>query len=459
MRKIVALMTGLLASSALFVSCLETDDDYELSSNAYIASFSINDIKTEVPSKTDDGRDTTVTRTTYGDYYTFAIDHVAGEVYNTDSLPKGTDVTRVTANIGIDGGYVYYYQGETAKVFTTEDSIDFSSPVRFTVYAADGSGSRNYLIRLNVHQSDADSLVWTRVDDNHFHGGRMTAEKLVQLHDHLMVFGEMDGVPTVMGGQIASPFGYAKKEWAMTGIEGKVDYSSIVAHENALYLLADGKLYSSTNSVDWTAESPGRTFTGMVGVADGKLYLNEAGTIVACDPHEWTPTDRVDTLTHDWEVVQQVDETLFPVSPSVISAPLRTNVNIVRTTLVGTPRNYAGTDVSIWSKLSTDPVWTYYNPVEDNAQACPLLERLTVIGYDNCLYAFGGAAADGSTEPFEAIYTSTDGGITWWKQTEKIGLPEELKGYDEPYACVVDTAGDIWLQCSDGRLFRGRMGK
>lgn len=455
-KKILSLLGGLLVVASLFTSCLK-DEDYVLSGNAVITSFSINDILTKVSSTTAAGKDTTVTQKVYGSSYTFAIDQLAGVVYNIDSLPKGTDVTHVTTNMTIEGGSVYYYQNEETKVYSKEDSIDFSKPVRFTVYSADGKGSRNYYIRLNVHQTDVDSLVWTRIEENNFHAGHMTAEKMVQLRDYLMVFGEMDGVPTVMGGQLKNNFHFSQKEWALNGVSGEVDYSSIVAHENAIYLLADGKLYSSLFAVDWTPESPERTFTSMVGVIDGKLCLNEGGTIVACDPYEWSTDNRVEHFTHDWEVVQTVDEALFPVSPSVVSSRLRTNTDIGRTTLFGYPQGYTGNNVSIWTKLTTDPTWTYYQPIEGNGQACPALERLTVVDYDDKLYAFGGAAKDGSSKAFEAIFTSTDGGITWWKQRKKIGFPEELKGYDEPFACVVDTERNIWIVCSNGMMFKGRI--
>lgn len=461
MRRILALMAGILATAGLLTSCLESDE-VVLSSNAYIASFSIDDIKTEIPSKTASGKDTTIVKTVYGSKYTFAIDHVAGEVYNVDSLPAGTDVTRVLVNMTFDGGYVSYYQDNETKIYTSEDSIDFTLPVRFTVYSADGSGSRNYNIRLNVHQADADSLVWTRVEDNKFHGGRMTAEKIVQVLDYLMVFGEMDGVPTMMGGKIEFPFNYAKKEWPLMGLhsQAQVDYSSIVSHKNALYLLADGKLYSSISGVEWIAEAKERTFTAILGEADGKLYLSQADTIVACNTYDWTLVDEVDTLIRDWEVVQAVDESLLPVNPSMVTLPLRTNSQIMRTTLIGAPRvANGGGAVSVWTKLSTDDKWTYYNPVAGNPYACPVLDRLMVIGHNNRLYAFGGASRSGDIAPFEALYASSDGGITWWKQSTKMGFPEELKGYDEPFACVKDTEGRIWLQCSDGRLFCGSLEK
>lgn len=457
MRRILALMAGVLAMAGLLTSCLESEE-VVLSSDAYIASFSINDIKTEIPSKTASGEDTTLVKTTYGDYYIFSIDHVNGLVYNVDSLPKGTDVAHVTVNMEVVGGSVCYYQGDEPKYFSSEDSLDFTQPVRFTVYAPDGEGSRNYYISLNVHQTDADSLVWTRVDNNNFHGGRMTAEKLVQLEDFLAVFGEMDGVPTVMAGQKSGDFSFSQKEWPLFGITGQVDYSSIVVCDEVVYLLTtEGKLYSSVSMVDWFQESADRTFTGMIGVADSMLYLNEGGEIVACKPYDWRIIDGVQ-YTHDWQTVQTVDETLLPVNPSVVSLPLRTNANILRTILIGNPHADAGDDVSIWAKLSTDSVWTYYNPVAGNDKACPILERLTVIPYDGKLYAFGGASKDGSVKAFEAIYTSTDGGITWRKQKQKIGFPEELKGYDEPFGCVSDTDGNIWILCSNGQMFKGRIG-
>ena len=459
MRKILAVSAFLMVMFGVFTSCLE-GDQVTLTSNVYLSSFSINDIETEVPSKTAEGRDTIIVKKISGDSYLFAIDHLNGEVYNVDSLPKGTDVSQVTVNLGFVGAYAFYYpDGVTAKSYSSSDSIDFSSPVRFELHATDEESTKNYNIRLNVHKADMDSLVWVQVENHNFHGNRMTAEKMVQLRDYLMVFGEMDGLPTVMAGQLNGSFHFTKKEWHLQGITGTVDYSSVVAHENAVYLLADGKLYSSITGVEWMAESPERTFTSMVGVVDGKLCLNEGGTIVACDPYEWIPGTPVVNMIGDWSVVQTVDENSFPASPWVLEELLPTNSSIKRTTLVGAPRNYTGTYAAVWTKLSNEQKWTDYGTIQGNTQACPLLERLTVIPFDGKYYAFGGADKSGKLKPFEAFFISTDGGITWWKQTKKIGFPEELKGYDEAFACVVDTDKRIWLLCSDGRMFCGHMNR
>ena len=208
MKRILTLVAGILATASLLTSCLGTEE-LELSSNAYIVSFSINDIKTEIPSKTASGEDTTIVKTVTGSHYTFAIDHVKGEVYNVDSLPKGTDVTRVSVNMTVDAGYVYRYENEENKLFTTKDSVDFTYPVLFSLYSYDNLSSRSYYIRLNVHQSDVDSLVWTPMKNNNFHAGSMTAEKMVQLGDQLLIFGEMNGQPTMMSGQLNNRVSFA----------------------------------------------------------------------------------------------------------------------------------------------------------------------------------------------------------------------------------------------------------
>ena len=103
MRKILAALACLVMMFGVLTSCLDSDDKVTLTPNVYLASFSINDIETEVPSKTESGKDTIIVKKVFGDSYVFAIDHLNGQVYNVDSLPQGTDVTRVTVNLTLVG--------------------------------------------------------------------------------------------------------------------------------------------------------------------------------------------------------------------------------------------------------------------------------------------------------------------------------------------------------------------
>ncbi len=452
MKKFISTIGTILAVSWLLTSCLESET-VELSPNASITSFSINDITTIVPAKTEDGRDTTNRVVLNGDLYAFAIDHVNGLIYNTDSLPLGTDVTAVTVNLGFEGGYALYGD-EEPRLYSKEDSIDFTRPVKFSIWAADGKGVRNYYASVNVHKTDVNSLVWQTVESN-FPYNRMTAEKAVVSGDNLMVFGQ-----TAEGAAYTVSPITDGKNWTsptLLDIPGSVDYASITQYKNTLYLMADGKLFSSTDGcTNWVAECPEQTFITMIGAVDDELHVVTDGYIVSSPLTNAIQGET--TITNGWDTIQTVDVQTFPASPWKITTPLPTNPNINRTILVGAPKDYTGNTACVWAKLTTEEEWTAYGRIAGNKYECPLLENLTVIPYNNNLYAFGGASKDGKTEAFEAIFISTDGGITWQKNTKNIGLPAELKGNNEPFACIVDNSYRIWIIPYDGgRLYKGYM--
>ncbi len=447
MRKIISTLGAILAVSWLLTSCLDSET-VELSPNASITSFSINDIKTTVNTQVN-GKDTTTTLTVDGSLYPFTIDHVNGLVYNTDSLPLGTDVTAVTVNINFYGGYATY--GEEPKLYATGDSIDFTRPVKFCIWAADGKGLKNYYVSVNVHQTNMDSLMWQTIESN-FPYAHMTAEKAIVSGNALVVFGE-----SAEGAAYTVSSTTGAHDWTsptLLDIPGTVDYASITQHGTTLYLLADGKLFSSNGDyANWVAEASGQEFTTMVGVVNDELHMTANGYIISA---RLTGA----AITDEWDTLQIVDMATFPASPWVINTTLPTNPNISRSTLVGAPQNYTGHTAYVWTKLSTETKWTAYEKIAGNKYECPLLQHLTVIPYDSQLYAFGGASRDGKIEAFEAIFTSTDGGITWQKKTKDIGLPAQLRGNDKPFACVVDDVHRIWIIPNDGgRLYKGYLGR
>lgn len=446
MKKIIATLGSLIAVTFILSSCLEDDYEYELTSEAYISSFSINDIKTETQSTTESGTDTTIITTLTGSDYTFAIDQLTGSIYNVDSLPQGTDITKVTINVGFTGNYILY--GDESKTYHSSDSVDFSSPVKFSVYATDNISSKTYYIKLNVHQADPDSLLWQKVKESDFPGETMEKQKALLANGQVYVF-------ALVGDKlhVTSTSQEDGRTWlpltAAEGYTGNADCECIVTHDDLFYMTVDKWLYSSTDGIHWVTQSEG-VIGDMIASADGNLYLNNEGIIVAGTPSEgWTEVQRVDTNT-------------FPRTPWAISKTLKTNNHIVQTTLVGVPSNYTGTDAVVWSKLSTERNWTYYNPIANNNAGCPILKDMVVIDYDNKFYAFGGRGLNGeeAIEPFEGFFISKDGGITWAKQTTKVCLPEDLYGFEGGFSSLVDDEQYIWIMCSgSNNVYKGRMNR
>lgn len=102
----------------------------------------------------------------------FSIDLKSGVIFNADSLPKGTDVTKLVpsitfANTMTKADLVFFKDNETSATTVDylknpSDSIDFSSPVSLEVTAQDGVNSFVYTIKVNVHKENPDTLVWDR---------------------------------------------------------------------------------------------------------------------------------------------------------------------------------------------------------------------------------------------------------------------------------------------------------
>ena len=131
---LIAMLLGTLAA------CTTTDDDSTttLYDDAAIATFRLGTMNRYV-----DG----VKSTYSGSSYAFHIDKLSRTIYNTDSLPVGTDVEHVVCTLGtvnnsmpfiidLDGEYMTYYTGT--------DSIDFTTPRKFRVYSSNNSGYTEY---------------------------------------------------------------------------------------------------------------------------------------------------------------------------------------------------------------------------------------------------------------------------------------------------------------------------
>ena len=103
----------------------------------------------------------------------FTIDVNRRLIYNPDSLPKGTDITRLVASISLASstsvGEISISGATTMKDTTytynasATDSIDFTGRVTLTVKAADGISTKQYLLQVNVHNLESDSLYWNKM--------------------------------------------------------------------------------------------------------------------------------------------------------------------------------------------------------------------------------------------------------------------------------------------------------
>ena len=161
----------LLSTLAMTASCLSSSNsEATLYSDAAITTFSLGTLNRYLHTTSESGGDSIYKTTLTGSNYRFHIDQVMHEIYNTDSLPIGTDLEHVLVSLtSKNNGTVLIQDTADADVLTyysSSDSIDFIRPRTFRVYASDGTGSTEYKVSVNKHQEEGDVFVWHLLDDS-----------------------------------------------------------------------------------------------------------------------------------------------------------------------------------------------------------------------------------------------------------------------------------------------------
>ncbi len=431
MKRNLATYLVVCLSLILFASCWGDEDEALRSPYAMIKNFSIGIIKSSYPSFTADGKDTTVVKTVDFASVGFTIDQLNGLVYNNDSLPYSTNLSKVVTTMTVDGAVAIYVDStETYDYYASTDSTDFTSPRKFRVYSEGGTYHKDYLISINAHQVNPDLMVWKKSSAV----AGFVPYVAVEFQGKMNLFGKVGTKAIVASSVVGEPVSWACSD--IVGLPDNANLSNVHAYNNALYVVADGAVFTSVDAVNWSLSATIPGVVAIIGSSSNEL-------LVATDA-EW--------LCSSDGVVFETKGTLpenFPLyGLSMASYPMAHNSDIIRYMLFGYPTSAKDGKSYVWSRLSTEEQWTSYNNAE-NPYPCPALKGLSVVRYDNFFYALGGSGiAEGmKVKAFESFYVSRDNGIVW-KTLENDyyqQIPSELYGNNNAFVVAVDSKNYMWI--------------
>lgn len=416
MKKIFRTLCVLFGVAFALTSCLGDDEQQVTTySDMTITQFTLgtlNRYTKTVSSKT--GNDTIIKSTLSGTSYPMTIDQLGRRIYNQTPLPVGTDVKHVicstisTMNSGVVA--VKSMTSDSLKWFSTTDSIDFSQPRHFLVYANDGTGPRDYTVTLNVSETEGTSFGWTRVATLNITTEEFDASTLVAFGDTVYV----------------RPQG-------------------IVVRDDVAYRLNEGGLVEhSTDLVNWMAPASTEQphLTRLIGAGTKELFaLGEDGRLKAstdADGMEWYD----ETLDSDAALLplDNIAMTSFPYAPI-------DNTDYVL--MVGNSQQDAEATV-VWRKISqyggdnVEGKWVYM-PVDDgNPYALPRQDGLSLACFKDDVLAVGSNMT---------VYQSADQGITWLADND-YAFPQTING--TKVRMVADKTGRVWVLTNTGELWLGR---
>jgi len=382
------------------------------------------------------GTDSTYHVTVQGSYYPMSIDNVNGRIYNADSLPVGTDASRVAFSTFNASGITAIRSLATGadSTFSAKDSTDFTRPRQITVYAENGNGKRTYTVEVRVHKEEADTFRWNKVGVADDRLAALAYPRLLAKDGRLLAFGLLQGNPTLLAADLSAPGAWDCTDLSATGM----DPSSVQLTGGKLYALAGGGIIRSDDGLAWEKVETAFVPQALVAAGSNRLYALAGGRLHA------SPDGTV------WEEESMDEPALFPTA-GFAACHAASPVDKLTENLLLTGGGPAGPVV--WKKV-TDLTghehfaWTYLPSGAENPYPCPALQDATLAAYDGCA-VMAGRLPDGAC----ALYVSRDLGRTW--KPGDIKLPPAASGT----GCAVASGdgGYLWLLFhGTGEVWKGR---
>lgn len=360
----------------------------------------------------------------------FSIDLNTGVIFNADSLPKGTNLSRVVPSItfanNMSEAEIEFRKDNltdtTVNYLTNpEDSIDFTYPVKLNVTAADGQNKFTYQIKVNVHQQDPDSLIWNKLEYSSLPSRYPSpvAQKTIRSDETIYTIVEENNGEYTLSTTTDINAGNWDKTPFSAGFNP--DVKSLSSSNKAFYLLdKSGNLYTSSDMKAWAA--CGQTWSAIIGgFNDNVLGLKKTGSTYY---HTQYPASE-GYVEKEIEAGFPVEgfSTLGLISSEWASQPVGILAGGV--TSKGTPTS------TVWGFDSRN--WTILNSDVLPSAVSPMLARYVVYRKTASLFVkrefdvwlfFGGVLDSG--EMNREVYMSYDNGVTWHEAPETMQLSDKL---------------------------------
>lgn len=161
--KFLPLLAVFFAATSIMTSCLDNDvEQITYTSETSITGFSLGTLNINRMGKDKNGLNSPYVDTLDCSNYPFTIDQINRTITNKDSLPVGTHIDKVITSITYDAGILGYKPkgSDRDTIWTSTDSIDFTDPVEFKVYAYSNVEGKPYKVTINVHKQEPDTISW-----------------------------------------------------------------------------------------------------------------------------------------------------------------------------------------------------------------------------------------------------------------------------------------------------------
>ena len=453
--RLYPLLTLLLGFLMTFgqLACIN-DDDVETTTarDCIITNLTLGTLNRYLLTKNAAGEDSTYRVTVTGTLYPMSIDHFKrpgyncdGRIWNRDSLPYGTDITKVTFSaINATGGYMIrsLTTGQDTA-FVATDSTDFSLPRMVTVYASDGVSQRSYEVCVLVHKQEGDSMNWQKVGQPNSMLSSLTNLRAVAQNGVLTLYGQQGGATQAVRIPYTEQTVSSQAEWTTQTLTNLLPQTIQTGKNGSLLALNPShQILTSTDGLVWT--SVGSSFAPTTLLAGGKTgvhALSEGEFMASTDGVAWT-------------AVSNDNPALAPRTDSVVSVCVPARSTDGQEVFVAVEQRKE--QVNVWRRTidvegGEEYPWIHIPAAETNQYNCPKLRDASIFRYDGATWMTG-MTSDGQPAP---LYASHDNGRTWIPNEIKLPKTPTLGTYR--IVATTDEHQFIWyINAATGEIWRGR---
>lgn len=441
---------ALVAATLSLSSCLNSDETVvEYTNDTAITSFSLG--KLGRYTKTTAGKDTLIADKVNGANYKFYIDQVNRHIYNVDSLPTKTRTAAVLATISSKNSSPIFIMHknypekiDSAKYYSSTDSIDFSQPRMVRVYNNSLNAYVTYTVKVNVHQQEGNEFNWQAKAQLNEQLAALSDLKVLALGSHIYVFGKTLGGMKIY--KSAASDGNNWTEVTANHAFAAADYQNAVQMRDQLYILSDGKVYASADAATWNLVGEDSQLKQLVGASSKYLYAFTAtGISVSKDNGATWAAQKLDAAF-----------SLLPTQNLSMNVSTIASVkNVENVLLLGTrDASYGDTIATLWNHVAdysanaSESAWNYIEYDVHQSGKMPMMDQVLVCGADSGFVALG---SNGKW------YKSKNNGLTWGVDT-LVTMPAGFSATTQRFGFCRDKDKFYWV-VRNGSVWKGRFNK
>lgn len=445
---------ALVAATLSLSSCLNSDETVvEYTNDTAITSFSLG--KLGRYTKTTAGKDTLIADKVNGANYKFYIDQITRQIYNVDSLPTKTRTAAVLATISSKNSSPifimhkdYLEKIDSAKYYSSTDSIDFSQPRMVRVYNNSLNAYVTYKVKVNVHQQEGDEFNWQAKAQLNEQLAALSDLKVLALENHIgnhiYVFGKTLGGMKIY--KSAASDGNNWTEVTANQAFAAADYQNAVQMRDQLYILSDGKVYASDDAATWSLVGKDSQLKQLVGASSKYLYAFTAtGIAVSKDNGATWAAQKLDAAF-----------SLLPTQNLSMNVSTIASVkNAENVLLLGTrDASYGDTIATLWNHVAdysanaSESAWNYIEYDAHQSGKMPMMDQVLVCGADS-----GFVALDSNGK----WYKSKTNGLTWGVDS-LVTMPAGFAATTQRFGFCRDKDKFYWV-VRNGSVWKGRFNK